>query len=611
MKKTSNLNKKTASVKSPFKIKSTWDFSPLYKSINDPKIDTDTAMIEKLFADFAKKYAKESSYLEDDSKLLAALKDFEKLHENSDGIKPQFYLEHYKDIDTGNTKALAKLTQITERLTKASNLILFFEINLSKITKEKQQELLKNPAFKDYSYFLEKIFIRSKYNLSEPEEKILSLKSETSHRMWVQAQQKLATSKTVKYKGKDLSIQEALIMRKKLPLKERYALHDLVMNKFKEISFMAEAELNAIVTDKKVEDELRGAKTPYEITVITYENDVKTVENLIETITKNYKIAHDFYKVKASVMGLKKIRIPDLVIDISKTNKKISFEEAVSTVHEAFAKADPFFSDFLKELVEGGNIDIYPRKGKRGGAYCTSSPKSTPIYILLNFDETADGVMVLAHEMGHAIHTKLAFSQPELYVNYPISIAEVASTFFEHIVFAHTYEKLSEEEKVIALLTQIEDSIGLMFRQTQFFNFEKDLHKAIKEKGSISKEEMAALYVKNAKATNGPAVEVVDTDGYAFTNVPHFRYFFYVYSYAYGQIISKALYAKYKEDPSFIEKVKQFLSYGGSKSPYEIFKSIGIDTSKPEFFEEGIKQIREELNVATKLAKKIGLIGKK
>lgn len=620
MKKSSNKSEKVkksdkkakpvmqAKSKNIFKIKPNWDFSSLYKGPADPKIDADTTEIEKLFAEFAKKHAGDSSYMSDDAKLLKALKDYEKMSADIGGMRPYFYLAHAKDIDTADTKMQAKLTQITERLTKASNLTLFFEINLSKIPATRYDDLLEKPMFKDFSYFLEKIFTRAKYNLSEAEEKIMNLKNETSYEMWVKAQQKLATEQVVKYKGKEVPIQEALMLRKKLPMKERYKLHELIMDKFKEISFMSEAELNAIITDKKVDDDLRGAKTPYEITVVTYENDIKTVENLVETVSKNFKISQDFYKVKAAIMGVKRMRDADRIVSISAKVQKFTFDETVAIVHEAFAGADHYFADFLREMVENGRIDVYPRKGKKGGAYCTSSAKTLPIYILMNFDETEDGISTLAHEMGHAIHSKLAFGQPQLYVDYPISIAEVASTFFEHIVFAHRLETMSEEDKAIALLNQVEDSVGTIFRQIQFFNFEKDLHTAVRDKGFLPKEEIAAMYLRHSKVTNGPSIELFEEDGYAFTNVWHFRRFFYVYSYAYGQIISKALYAKYKEDHSFIEKVKQFLSAGGSKSPYEIFKSIGIDTSKPEFFEAGIREIREELNVATKLAKKVGLI---
>jgi oligoendopeptidase F len=125
----------------------------------------------------------------------------------------------------------------------------------------------------------------------------------------------------------------------------------------------------------------------------------------------------------------------------------------------------------------------------------------------------------------------------------------------------------------------------------------------IRTKGAASKEEMAKLMNKHMQAYLGPAVKLEENDGYFFVQWSHIRNFFYVYSYAFGQIISKALYAEYKKDASFIKKIEQFLSAGGSMSPYDIFKSIGIDTSKPEFFEAGLKQVEADIKRLEKLVK--------
>jgi oligoendopeptidase F len=169
------------------------------------------------------------------------------------------------------------------------------------------------------------------------------------------------------------------------------------------------------------------------------------------------------------------------------------------------------------------------------------------------------------------------------------------------IVFYDAFEKMTDEEKVVALHDKIGDDVQTIFRQIAFFNFEKELHLTIREKGSLSKEEMANLYRKHLGSYLGPDVIIPEHSGYQFASVPHFRSFFYVYSYAFGQLASKALYAKYKENPKFIEKIKQFLSLGGSMSPEDIFKSIGVDVTKSDFFEKGIKTIEEDIVLLEKL----------
>jgi oligoendopeptidase F len=228
--------------------------------------------------------------------------------------------------------------------------------------------------------------------------------------------------------------------------------------------------------------------------------------------------------------------------------------------------------------------------------------------VMLNHTEDIQAVSTMAHEMGHAFHSELSKSQSPIYQDYTISVAEVASTLFENFAFEEMLGKLSEKEKVIALHNQINDDVSTIFRQIACFNFELELHKTIREKGSIPKEEIAKMLNKHMKSYLGPIMKLTDNDGYFFVKWSHIRNFFYVYSYAYGQIISKALYARYKEDKSFLSKIEQFLSAGGSKSPEQIFKDIGIDVSKPEFFEAGLKQVEADIKLLEQLAKKAKLI---
>jgi oligoendopeptidase F len=168
-------------------------------------------------------------------------------------------------------------------------------------------------------------------------------------------------------------------------------------------------------------------------------------------------------------------------------------------------------------------------------------------------------------------------------------------------VFEEIFETLSAKEKIIALHDRIQDDVQTIFRQIACFNFETELHKTIRLKGSLSKEEIGALLNKHMSAYLGPKFKLTELDGYFFVNWSHIRRFFYVYSYGYGQLISKALYKKYKEDKKYIHQIKKFLSAGGSKSPEDIFKDIGINTTKPDFFESGLKSIEQDIERLEKM----------
>jgi oligoendopeptidase F len=156
-------------------------------------------------------------------------------------------------------------------------------------------------------------------------------------------------------------------------------------------------------------------------------------------------------------------------------------------------------------------------------------------------------------------------------------------------------QELTPQEQRQALFEKLDDAMATIFRQTAFFNFELDLHAAVRKEGNLSHEELALLLNKHLKAYMGGHCTFTPDDGYSFVFIGHFRYFFYVYSYVYGELISHALYERYREDPSYIKQIERFLSAGGSTPPYEIFKDIGIDTKDPNFWKSGLQAIDDDV----------------
>jgi len=582
-------------------MKTNWNFKLFYTSHTDPKIEADVEKFEKLHADFEKKYKKED-FLKDEDTLYKVLLDYEKVVGDPSGGRALLYFHYTKDTNAEDKKAEAELSKISQRLTIASNKIIFFELALGKTSVPQQKKFLSSKKLSHFTYFLQNIFNRAQYNLSEPEEKILSLKSLPASEMWISGVGKVLSKQTVLWKKQEIPLPQAVAMISTLPLKDRYMLHGLVLEKFKSVSDFAEAEINAVYTNKKINDELRGLKNPYDSTLISHETEESMVSALNNAVTEGYKISHRFYKLKAKILKLKKLSYADRNIGIGKTKKEISFEQGLDIVRKAFGEMDPHFSDILDSYLAQGQIDVFPKKGKTGGAYCSSST-GLPTMVLLNHISEMKSVTTLAHEMGHAIHAEYSKSQTPLYDGHSIAVAEVASTFFEQVVFDSIFPTLSPKEQVIALHNKISDEIQTIFRQISCFNFEKDLHTAIREKGVVSKEEIGALMNKHMKAYLGPVFEMKEPDGYFFVYWSHIRRFFYVYSYAYGSLVSKALYVKYKKDKSYLKEIKSFLSAGCSKSPKDIFGDIGIDTSDPEFWKQGLASIEEDIKKLERLIK--------
>lgn len=585
-------------------MKTEWNLGLLYTGAHDPQIERDIVIYENSCKKFEKKYKNNTQYLKNTSTslLLKSLTEYEKLISIPAGMKAVEYFYYRKDLNAKDQEAEAQFNKISARLTHAGNNIIFFEIALGTLDRKLQKKILKNPVFKHFRYFLERTFITAEHNLTEAEEKILNLKSLPSYTMWVQGQQKLLSQQTVTFKGKKVSIPEAQNKLPNLPTQARRKLSDDISLVLKNISSFAESEINAVFTNKKINDELRNYTQPYSSTILGYQNDEKSIINFVDTVTRHFSIAHRFHKVKAKMLGLKSLEYADRAAKVGDIKASLTFKDSYKLLETSFKKAHPRFAEILKQYGDQGQIDVYPKVGKKGGAYCSGNI-NLPTFVLLNHVDTLDSYKTFAHEMGHAIHTEFSKIQTPLYQGYTISAAEVASTFFENIAFEELFPTLSEKEKIIALHDRINDSIATIFRQIACFNYELDLHTSIREKGALSKEEIAALHNKHMKAYLGPLFTMKEPDGYFFVQWPHLRYFFYVYSYAYGELISTALYKRYKENPEYIQQIEQFLSAGGSKSPEDIFKDIGIDTSKPEFFVEGLKAIEEDIQQLERLIK--------
>ncbi|PIR38371.1 MAG: hypothetical protein COV34_02065 [Candidatus Zambryskibacteria bacterium CG10_big_fil_rev_8_21_14_0_10_42_12] len=582
--------------------KTEWDLSLFYTSAKDPQIAKDLEKAQRDIMAFAKKY-KNKDFTKDTKSLLSALQDHEKLEEQNELSKIARYFGFRRELNAKDVEAEARLNELSQIGAKLSNEVVFFTLKLGKISKAEQEKYLRDPKLKKYHYSLKTLFDNANFLLTEPEEKIMTVKYLTSRGMWTSGFERLLNKQTVKHKGKEIPLPEASGKMPTLPTKERRELYRKMADVLYSVADFAESEMNAVVTDKKINDELRGYKLPYEATVRGYENDLRTVETLRKAVQKFNKTSHKFFNIKAKLLNEKKLIYGDRAARVGKVSKKVEFSDAVKIVQEEFKKTHPRFEEIFMNMLTNGQLDVYSKEGKSGGAFCAWT-HGLPTFVMLNHTDDINSLSTLAHEMGHALHAEYSKGQGVLYEDCSTASAEVASTFFEALVFDSILEKATDKEKIILLHDKLQDDIQTIFRQMACFEFEVELHNTIREKGFLPKEDIARLMNKHMKAYLGPVFDLEDKDGFFFVSWPHIRNFFYVYSYAFGQIVSAAMYAKYKEDPAFIGKVIEFLSAGGSDSPENIFKSIGIDVTKLDFFETGLKQIEKQVKELEKLTNK-------
>ena len=234
--------------------------------------------------------------------------------------------------------------------------------------------------------------------------------------------------------------------------------------------------------------------------------------------------------------------------------------------------------------------------------------KKLPTYILLNHTEDLSSVKTLAHEVGHGINNELTRSkQREIYFGTATSTAEVASTFFEDFVFDEIIKDCTDEEKLILMMQKLGDEISTIVRQIAAYNFETELHAKYRKNKYLSKKDIGRIFKQNMKNYLGKSIDCSDCDNW-WIYWSHFRNRFYVYSYASGLLISKALQRKVRKDKNFIKEVKKFLAAGTSKKPEKIFSEMGIDIYSEEFWKEGLNEINDTLEKTILLAKKLGRI---
>lgn len=585
-------------------MNTTWNLGLLYTSPEDPQIEKDIKVIVNACKKFEKKWKGNKDYLKKEKVLAEALADYEDLSRIIGWQKPLWYFQLLNDIQLDHPNAGARSTQISQIVTDAWNNVIFFNLDLATISKENQKKFLASKPLKNYKYHLEKIFKNAKYKISEQEEKILNIMNLPAYDMWVDGVNKQLGAQKISFGDKEMGIGEAMGIMWTLPRNDREIIYKQVVEVTKKVAPFAEGEMNAILTLKKLDDELRGYKHAYSSSIIEKQNDEKAIIHFSQIVTDHLSISERFYKIKKNMMGLdKSMTMYDVFADAGKINQSFSFEKSVEIVTSAFNSIDPMFGAYLERYIQNGQIDALPRMHKKSGAYCWKH-KDLPTFVLLNHANDFNAVRTLAHEMGHAIHGELSQIQPTLYESYTTSTAEVASTFFENIAFEKVFDVLSPDEQIIALHDKVMGSVNTVFAQIAFFNFEIELHETLRKDGFVSKEKMAELMVKHRQSYLGPAVTITQDDGFFWVRLSHIRSFFYVYTYAYGELISSAMYAKYKEDKSFVVKLKKFLSAGGSDTPENIFKSIGIDTTKDEFWISGLKAIEADVIKLEKLVNK-------
>ena len=497
--------------------------------------------------------------------------------------------------DTQNPAALNLRNRLEQVLANAQNRVLFFQLWIKGLPDETAARLFAHSG--DLRYFLESLRRFKPYTLSEPEERIITLKDVNGIDALVTVYEMITNKFTfelqVDGEKKTLTRDElAAYMRHPSPDVRAAAYRELYRVYGENSTLLAQIYNNRALDWHTEALGMRHYPTP--IAMRNLANDIpdEVTETLLAACRENAALFQRYFRLKAKLLRLGRLRRYDIYAPLTESEKRYGFQEAVDLVLDSFARFSPLLAAQARRVLDEQHLDAEVRPGKQGGAFCSSPlPGLTP-WVLTSYTGRVHDVSTLAHELGHAVHAMMAADHSVLTFHASLPLAETASVFGEMLLT----ERLLEEESDPAvrrdlLARTIDDAYATVERQAYFTLFERDAHRLIAEGRTI--EELASHYLANLAEQFGDAVEVSDEFKWEWISIPH-MYFapFYTYAYSFGQLLVLALYQRYRsEGEAFKPKYLKILSYGGSASPATILAEAGIDMASRAFWQGGFEVI--------------------
>ena len=322
--------------------------------------------------------------------------------------------------------------------------------------------------------------------------------------------------------------------------------------------------------------------------------DTAVYRNLITSVKANLGPLHRLLRLRKRMLGLDGMRYGDIYASaVQSVEVKYSFEQARDLVLQATAPLGPAYRGVLEQAFTHGWIDVYPNQGKQSGAYSSGVYGIHP-FVKMNYDGTLHEVSTLAHELGHAMHSHLSeAAQPFPTADYPIFLAEIASTFNENLLMHHLLDTVEDDHLKLYLLdSHLETLRGTLFRQTLFADFELAMHERVEQGQSLTPDWLDQTYLELTRLYYGHAEGVLEVDDYLaseWSAIPHFYYGFYVYQYATGIVSSMALMDAALKDPAARDRYLAFLGAGGSRFPLDTLKAAGVDLTTPQPVEAALQ----------------------
>jgi oligoendopeptidase F len=493
--------------------------------------------------------------------------------------------------DTQDQEAQSLLGRVQQFVAEIQNRTLFFDLWWKDLDDANAERLMAEAG--DYRYYLDAMRHFKPHTLSEPEEKVVNLKNVTGPDALINLYNAITNRYVFKLRVDD-EVRE--LTRGQLQPYIQGPDADLRAQAYQELYrvYGEDGSILGQMYQTRARDwyneNITMRKFGSPISARNLANDIpdETVNVLLEVTKKNSKVFQRYFKIKARHLGMGKLRRYDIYAPVAKSDKAFDFGEAARMVLDSFRLFEPRMGELAQRVFDQDHLDSEVRKGKQSGAFCASiNPEMTP-YVLVNYTGHARDVATLAHELGHAIHTMLASHHSTFTFHSSLPLAETASTFGEMMLTDRLLaEETDEAVRRDILFKQMDDAFATILRQVYFALFEREAHALVVRNAST--DELCTAYMENLKEQFGDSVEISDEFKWEWVSIPHIYHTpFYVYAYAFGQLLVFSLYQQFKaEGESFKPKYLKILSSGGSEAPEKILAEAGIDIRSAKFWQGG------------------------
>lgn len=588
-----------------------WSLTELYSDFNSVEFKADIELLNKKIENF-KGFVDEitSNYDNLEDKLISYIKETNDFKNLSN--KLLMYSNLVVSVDTKNTTGLKTLEIIEQNLAKIAD-------SSAKLYKwigsiENLNCVVANSSLLiEHEFHFNELKEISKYILSDKEELLIAQMKNSGSSAWTKLKD-LETSSLlvdIAIDGEDKKLPLSVVRNMAFSddVNVRKNAYEAELKSYSKIEDSVAAALNGVKGEVITISKLRGYKTPLEETLINSRLDEKSLNSMLEAMKESLPIFRKYYKRKAEMLGHKgSLPFYDLFAPVVEGETKFTFDEAREFIVKNFTTFSPKLGNFARNAIDNNWVDVYPKEGKVGGAFCENLHMIGESRIMLNFGGTLSDVVTLAHELGHGYHGDCLLSETPINADYPMPIAETASTFCETIVKKAAVKDASAKEALSILETEISDCGQIIVDILSRFLFESEVFEK-RAVSSLSASELNEIMIKAQKDSYGDALDENYLHPYMWACKPHYYYAttnFYNFPYAFGLLFSKGLYTEYlNRGDEFVSAYDKLLSVTGKNKLADITKLMNIDIQSIDFWRNSLKIIEEDIEKFIKLSKEI------